>query len=404
MSSNDNNHKQEGGSPKKKGPAGEDFPIQEYRLVPVDEYEARYGEEDEIDLIELAKTIWENRKIIYKFVAVGAVLGVLVALLTPKEYVSSATLMPEYSTESQSGASSLLQRYGGLIGLSGGSYSANSNAIRVELYPQIVQSLTFQDNLARQEFYLPEEDTTATLYEYFLEIQRPGVFGALTEYTIGLPGKLIKSLSSSEQDSPKPSAAEQEEIPIVELSREEMEVIEELRERVSASLNEESGVVSVSAKMRNPKLAAEIAKYTIEELTAYLTEYRTEKVLIDLEFIEEQLEKARQRFEETQLALADFEDSNLGSLTARAATERQRLQSEYDIAFNVYNTLTQQYEEAKLKVQEETPVFKVLQPVQVPVEDETSGAMVLIVFVMLSGFASIGWIFIQQFLASKSFD
>jgi uncharacterized protein involved in exopolysaccharide biosynthesis len=152
--------------------------------------------------------------------------------------------------------------------------------------------------------------------------------------------------------------------------------------------------------MRDPELAAKMTKYAIEELTLYLTDYRTEKVLIDLDFVETQLASAKERFEEAQLNLADFDDSNQGNLTARARTERQRLQSEYDIAVNVYNTLTQQYEEAKLKVQEETPVFKVLQPVQVPVNDETSGSMVLFVFVLLSGIASLGWIFLSKLIMS----
>ena len=75
-----------------------EFPIQEYKLVPISEYEGS-EEDDEIDLIELAKTIWAERRLIYKFVSVGIVLGVLVAVFSPKEYVSSATLMPEYSSE-----------------------------------------------------------------------------------------------------------------------------------------------------------------------------------------------------------------------------------------------------------------------------------------------------------------
>jgi uncharacterized protein involved in exopolysaccharide biosynthesis len=85
-------------------------------------------------------------------------------------------------------------------------------------------------------------------------------------------------------------------------------------------------------------------------------------------------------------------------LSARAQTEEQRLNSEYQIAFNLYNGLTQQYEEAKLKVQEETPVFKTLEAVQVPLQYETSGAMILIVFIMLSGIGSIGWIFVHPLI------
>ncbi len=385
---------------KKKKRSEEDFPIQEYRLVPAGQTYGDY-EKDEIDLIELVKTIWDNRKVIYRFLAVGIVLGVMVALLSPKEYVSNATLMPEYSTESQGGASSLLQQYGGLIGLSGGgTYNSASNAIRVDLYPKIVQSLSFQDKLAREEFYFPDYDTTASFYEYYLEIQSPGALGYIKKFTIGLPGTIIGAFQDIETVA---SAGITKETEIVELSKVEMAVIESLRSRITAILDDESGVVTVRAQMGDPKLAAYVTKYAIEELTVYLTEYRTEKVLRDLEFIEEQLAKAENRFQKAQLALAEFRDSNQGNLTAKARTEEQRLNSEYDLAFNLYNSLTQQYEEAKLKVQEETPVFKVLQPVQVPVNDETSGAMILIVFVMLSGIASIGWIFIRQFLESNPF-
>ena len=383
---------------KKKKSSTDEFPIQEYRLVPTDQaYGAGY-EEDEIDLIELIKTVWENRKTIYKFVGVGFVLGILVALLSPKEYVSSATLMPEYATEgSGGGASSLLKQYGGLLGISGGgSYNSNSNAIRVDLYPEIVKSISFQDKLAREPFYFSDYDTTASIYEYYLEIQTPGLLGYIKKYTIGLPGTIIGAITAVDE-----TLGDDDQI--IQLSKIEMKIIENLRGRITASLDDESGIISVSSKMGNPRLAANIAKYTIEELTIYLTEYRTEKVLRDLEFIDNQLAKAEVRFQEAQLTLAEFRDSNQGNLTARARTEEQRLNSEYDVAFNVYDGLSQQHEQAKLKVQEETPIFKVLQPVQVPVDDETSGAMILAVFVILSGISSIGFIFIRKFLATNPF-
>lgn len=398
---NDQGHNSDQPGKKKKT---DDFPIQEYRLVPAHEDYSGY-EEDEIDLIELAKTIWDNRVLIYKFVAVGVVLGLAVALLSTKEYRSSATLMPEYSTETAGGnASRLLQQYGGLLGISGGgTYNSASNAIRVQLYPQIVSSLSFQQKLAAHDFYFPDYDTTASLMEYYLEIQSPGVLGYLQKFTIGLPGTIIGAFSGDDEVSP--NAFDQNADPdIIELTKDEMKVIENLRQRVSASLDEESGVITVGVQMTNPKLAAEMADFTIQELTDYLVEYRTEKVLRDLQFVEEQLAEAEKRFEAAQIALADFRDSNQGALTNRARTQEQQLQSEYDLAFNLYNGLTQEYEQAKLRVQEETPVFKVLQPVQVPVDDETSGAMILIVFVMLSGIASIGWIFIRQFLESNPFE
>jgi uncharacterized protein involved in exopolysaccharide biosynthesis len=372
---------------------------QEYKIVPAD-YGYQY-DEDEIDLLELAKTIWNKRMFILKIVGIGAFLGVIVALLSPKEYKSTSTLMPEYSTESEGGASSLLRQYGGLLGVSGGSYNSNSNAIRVDLYPNIVQSTNFQIQLMQQPFYFSDLDTTATLFEYYTELNSAGVLGFVAEYTIGLPGKILGAILPKKELMTSVPGATEESL-VLNLSKEEFEVVETLRGKISASLDEKSGIVSVTVTLPDNVAAAAVTEYTIRELTEYLTEYRTEKVLRDLTFVEEQLATAEVRFEAAQLALAEFRDSNQGNLSARAQTDEQRLNSEYQIAFNLYNSLTQQYEEAKLKVQETTPVFKTLEPVQVPINDETSGAMILIVFIMLSGIGSIGWIFIVPLIEQFS--
>lgn len=390
------NNKKDNPTPEQQAPMA--LP-QEYKIVPAD-YGYQY-DEDEIDLLELAKTIWNKRMFILKIVGIGAFLGVIVALLSPKEYKSTSTLMPEYSTESQGGASSLLRQYGGLLGVSGGSYNSNSNAIRVDLYPNIVQSTNFQLQLMQQPFYFSDLDTTATLFEYFTEMNSPGVLGILKSYTIGLPGKIFGAILPKKELMTSVPGASEESL-VLNLSKEEFEVIETLRGKISASLDEESGIVSVTVTLPDNVAAAAVTEYTIRELTEYLTEYRTEKVLRDLTFVEEQLATAEVRFEAAQLALAEFRDSNQGNLSARAQTDEQRLNSEYQIAFNLYNGLTQQYEEAKLKVQETTPVFKTLEPVQVPINDETSGAMILIVFIMLSGIGSIGWIFVTPLIEQFS--
>lgn len=368
---------------------------QEYKIVPAD-FGYHY-EEDEIDLLKLAKTIWTKRMFIIKVVTIGALAGVLVALLSPKEYTSTATLMPEYSTESQGGASSLFRQYGGLLGISGGTYASNSNAIRVDLYPNIVQSTNFQLKLMDQPFYFSDIEAEATLFDYFTELSSPNILGIIKSYTIGLPRTILGAiLPRKELMTSLPTEAAGSLV--LNLSEDEVTVINTLRQKITASLDDVSGIVSVSVTLPDNVAAAAVTEYTITELTEYLTEYRTEKVLRDLTFVEVQLATAEARFEEAQLTLAEFRDSNQGTLSAKAQTEEQRLNSEYQIAFNLYNGLTQQYEEAKLKVQEETPVFKTLEAVQVPLEDETSGAMILLVFIMLSGIGSIVWIFIHPLI------
>jgi len=65
--------------------------------------------------------------------------------------------------------------------------------------------------------------------------------------------------------------------------------------------------------------------------------------------------------------------------------------------------MAKQVEQAKLKVQEQMPVVSVLQSVQVPVEDETRGLNMLIIFVFLSVFIGVGWVFVAKFINPNSF-
>lgn len=371
---------------KKKRSGEEEFPLQEYRLVPVEEWDEDESRENEIDLVELAKYIWDNRSTIYKFVAAGIVLGLAVALLSPKEYKSGATLMPEVQS-TESGASRLLQQYGGLLGMSGSADLGAGGMIPPQLYPQIVQSLPFQLELLNKEVEFAEFGTTTTVYNFFDEVYTPSVFSYAIEYTIGLPGKIIGLFKEESPETALPRGFETDSV--ISVTKEQMLIIDNMRERVSVSLNEETGVINLSVTMPDPNASAEVAQTSIGLMKEYLINYRTRKAEQDLQFAREQMETAKADFEAAQNRLAEFRDSNINLKSALAQTQEQRLQSEYDLAFNVYNTLAQQVEQAKLKVQEQTPVVSVLQPVQVPVDDETSGAMILILFTSLFAFASI---------------
>jgi uncharacterized protein involved in exopolysaccharide biosynthesis len=65
------------------------------------------NEEDSIDLLALAKTLWNGRKTILIAVAVGALLGVVVALSTPNKYTATSIMVPQTGGKSSSGLSNL---------------------------------------------------------------------------------------------------------------------------------------------------------------------------------------------------------------------------------------------------------------------------------------------------------
>lgn len=85
--------------------------------------------------------------------------------------------------------------------------------------------------------------------------------------------------------------------------------------------------------------------------------------------------------------------------TAIAKTEEERLQSEYQIAFSVYNELAKQLETAKIQVKEETPVLTVIEPITIPNEkSEPKRSMIVFIWTFLGGIVGVGWVFGKVYL------
>jgi len=367
----------------------------------VEEWEesASRRKETEIDLVELAKHIWSKRIFIAKVTGVFVVIGLLVALLSPKEYQTQATLMPEMQS-SQSTAGNLLQKYGGLLGMSGSNLSGGQEGmIPPTLYPQIVQSLPFQLELLNEQVNFTRFDTTTTVYNFFDKVYTPSIFSYALKYTVGLPGKIVGLFKPEEPPKSLPKGFKTDTV--YSVTKDQMKIVQNMQKRVTVSINDETGVLTLRAEMPDPQAAAVMGQKAINLLKEYVTNYRTRKAEQDLQFAQEQMQNARQRFVEAQNRLADFRDSNVNLTTAKAQTQEQRLQSEYDLAFNVYNNLAQQVEQAKLKVQEQTPVVSTLQPVQVPVDDTMSGSLILLAYMFAGLIFSVVYIVFDSLIGEK---
>lgn len=323
-------------------------------------------------------------------------LGLFIVLFSPVEYSTEATLMPEMKQEPQGRAGSLLQQYGGMLGIGAGDLGGQAGTIPPQLYPNIVQSLPYQVELMNTEVYFSAYDTTATVHEFFNNIYSPSVLGYLKQITIGIPGQITKLYNSNKQDiRPLPNKTNRDSI--LSLNKEQMETVEKLRKRLIVTSDQETGVLTLRAQFPDPQAVAEIGQAAIGLLKENVKEYRTQKARQNLEFVKEQVQQARKRFEEAQQRLAEFRDSNQNLATAKAQSREQELQSQYDLTFNLYNSLSQRKEQAKLDLQEETPVLSVLQPVSVPLEKSSPNTLLIIIGTVFLGFLiSLGWIFIDN--------
>ena len=120
----------------------------------------------EIDIIGLLKSLWVERTLVIKVCFFSAILGVFMALNSPKIYTTSVVLAPESSDPSSS-----LSKLGSLtsmLGLKMGS-TISSDAIFPELYPQVLASTDFQISLFDIPVRLLEDENTKTYYRHLIE-------------------------------------------------------------------------------------------------------------------------------------------------------------------------------------------------------------------------------------------
>jgi uncharacterized protein involved in exopolysaccharide biosynthesis len=355
-------------------------------------------DDDEIDLIALAKTMWDGRKLIIKTVLIFMVLGFLIALFSAKEYTASSTMVPQLSSSKSKlgGLSSLAAMAGFNLDL-----NMETSELSPYIYPQIVQSVPFQLELMETPFIFEGIDKPISIYEYYTEHAKPNVITVAKKYTVGLPFLILKALKPKKEAAP-PALANDSLLntPIV-LTEDQESIRKMIADRVTLETNDKEGYVILKTVAHDPKVAAQIAHKAQMLLQKFITEFKIKKATAQLNFIGERYAEKKKEFERAQTNLAVFVDRNKNVTSAMARTEQDRLQNEYKLAFEVYSQLAQQYEQAQIKVKEETPVFSIVRPVTVPLEkSKPNRPMILVIWTFLGGIVAIGWIFGKQFLAT----
>lgn len=190
---------------------------------------------------------------------------------------------------------------------------------------------------------------------------------------------------------------------VISLSKEEFEILKSIGESVSLSADVKEGTLTLTSTMPEAIAAAQLGQSALTMLQSYITKYKIEKAQDQLDFIQERFEVKKAEFEQAQINLAIFRDRNKFMSTAIAKTEEERLQSEYQITFSVYNELAKQLENAKIQVKEETPVLTVIEPITIPNEkSEPKRSMIVFIWVFLGGIVGVAWVFGKNYFGEIS--
>lgn len=342
-------------------------------------------EEQETLLIEVIRKISDGRKLIMKSCGFAVIIGLIVGFSIPKEYEASVTLAPEIMRgKSVSGGLSALA---GMAGINLGA-SQTADALSPDLYPDIVKSVPFSIDMLNVKVKDKDGTINTTLYEYLKEHQKQPWWNYIT----GAPFQAISWIVNTIKGNDTIIAGN-DSIDSFRLTPEQNGIIGLLSSKVDVEIDSKTYVIKISTSMQDPLIAATVTNEVMEKLQDYITEYRTNKARKDLEFTEKLYEENMRQYHKAQQEYASYMDRNKNVSLRSAQTQQERLKNEMELAFNVYNQTAQQLQMAKAKVQEDTPVFTVVEAATVPIKaSKPSKAIILVGFVFLAVIASCGWI------------
>lgn len=352
--------------------------------------EEQKKQEEQFDIVWLLLYLWSKRKFIMICVGVVTLIAIVKYVSTDAKYKASASILPVIDE----GMASKLGDMGGLAAMAGVdlSQSSNGNIITADLYPKVASSTPFLMELMNEKVKWNEPDTVMSLYEHV--VQRTPSFGDyLLAYTIGLPGT-IKSWFADEDSLIIDNSGE--EPMYVVLDKYQRGALSEMSEMIVVEEDPIYGTIELSCYAESPEQAATLASKAVELLQKIITEYKTKRARLSLNFIEERYSETMSDYEKIREQFYAYKDSHRDMISERVDIAYQKLSDEYNISYSLLKTLSSQMEQAKMTLMENTPVFSVVEPVVMPKEkDSPSAKWHLVLGVFLGGFFGIGWLLMQ---------
>lgn len=332
---------------------------------------------NEIDVFSLVIDILKDKKTILKFCSVGFAVGIIVAFCTPKTYTSEVVLAPELSSGGL-GLTGNIAEMASSFGFDVGKKSS-MDAIYPELYPDIFSSSDFILKLFDVPVRLKDEDELRSYVQHLCnDIKHP--FWTLPKAWI------IKMLEKPETVANGKAVKDP-----YRLSKVDSDLCSAIAGSIGCLVDKKTSEITITFTDQDPMVACIMADTLQRRLQAYITDYRTKKTRIDLAYYNKMATESKADYEKARKKYAEFCDSNFEIELEAFKSRRDQLENEMQIRYNVYTQMATQLQNAKAKVQENTPAFTMIQSPLMPYKASSRPRTVtVIIFVFLSFMAYLG--------------
>jgi tyrosine-protein kinase Etk/Wzc len=287
----------------------------------------RGAPEQEVSFLAIANVLLRHRQLVLGSGLLVFALVVGITLLLPRSYTSRSSFMPQ--TRTQAGAlTGLAAQFGLSLPLSAGD-GGQSPAF----YADLVKSRSILGGVVDSQF------------EY--QSDQGPVKGTLVEFY-----KSKGKTPALQRDA----------------------AIRKLEEDVEASTVQKTGVVDLAVTVRQPALALQINQRLLDLINQFNLRTRQSQAAQERRFTERRLAEVRQDLRAAEDRLQQFLQRNRDIRNSPDLTfQADRLQREVTMQQQVFTTLAQAYEQAKIEEVRDTPVITVVERPEVPVRPDRRG-------------------------------
>ena len=321
-----------------------------------------------INLRLIVKKIKEHKLLYFITLLVAFVLSVYIILCVPRYYTTDIKLAPEVESSSSSGA------IGSLASSLGFDMSQlkSSDAITPLLYPELMEDNKFIVDL----FSIQIQTIDGKRYSYF-------------DYLANRQKEPWWSTIFGKKEEPLKVDIKSPYY----LNKMQDKVVAAIRSNISLKVDSKDGVITIATTAQDPLTCKILADSVSNVLKRHITAYRTDKARKDVAYYKQLVGEAKASYERSRQIYASYSDANQDVILQSVQSKIEDLENDMQLKFNTYSNAKNQYDAARAKLQEKTPVFTVLKGASVPIKPAGPKRMIFVlVMELLTGIILTIWV------------
>ena len=309
---------------------------------------------DTIDLRKIFRKIWQKKRQFLISWTIVFILSCVYILSVPRYYKSDLKLAPEIDSPMNGGAlGNLASNFGfDVTGVQ------TSDAISPLLYPDLMDDNGFVVSLFDVRVSTINDSIKATYFDYLSKYRKRAWWSK--------PLAKLKSLFISDPNQVKKK--NDKTINPYELTKKQDAITVLIRNYINISVDKKDAVITISVRDQDPLICKTMADTVKTKLQQFITEYRTNKARVDVEYYRKLTREAWEKYRIVRDAYVRSTDANTDVILASVRSKVEDLENDMQLKYTAYTTMQGQLQEAEAKLQARTPAFTLLKGSSVPIK------------------------------------